>query len=394
MKIIDLKCVIIGDNFVVCIIIDEGIDGYGQVEFVFYLKFYVLFYWDWIFDKDFIDVEWVMFGIRQLGGFKFWGKSVSAIEMVFWDIVGKVVGVLVYKLLGGKICDCVWVYFIGGLFLMWGFNFEDYVDYVVKIQKMEEGFIIIKQGIVFYSLMYYVVFDFFYGELVAGMFYDSCGLMIECGLNYVVVCVVVMKEVLGDGMGFVFDCGLGMMVLDAICFVCVVESYNVMWFEDMFIGDYMLFVLADFYWQVIEFIFIFIYIGEQIYLCQYFKDFFEKQVVNIVGFDLVDVGGIVEFKWIVEYVDLYGILMVFYGVIDGLIGLAVYVQVVAILLWNYIVLEYLQVFDWWYGIVEGLFDFIVVDGYVQVWDVLGFGVWFIEEEVKKYLFEEDVGFFD
>ncbi len=32
MKIIDLKCTVIGDNPMVRITTDEGIDGYGQAE--------------------------------------------------------------------------------------------------------------------------------------------------------------------------------------------------------------------------------------------------------------------------------------------------------------------------------------------------------------------------
>ena len=32
MKIVDLKCAVIGENPVVRIVTDEGIDGYGEVE--------------------------------------------------------------------------------------------------------------------------------------------------------------------------------------------------------------------------------------------------------------------------------------------------------------------------------------------------------------------------
>jgi L-alanine-DL-glutamate epimerase-like enolase superfamily enzyme len=32
MKITDLKCAIIGDNPIIRVITDEGIDGYGEIE--------------------------------------------------------------------------------------------------------------------------------------------------------------------------------------------------------------------------------------------------------------------------------------------------------------------------------------------------------------------------
>lgn len=32
MKIVDLKCTVIGDNPIVRIVTDEGIDGYGEIE--------------------------------------------------------------------------------------------------------------------------------------------------------------------------------------------------------------------------------------------------------------------------------------------------------------------------------------------------------------------------
>ena len=114
MKIIDLRCAVIGRHPIVRILTDEGIVGTGQVESSKpYLKPHVLFYRDLVLGMDPTDVERVMLGIRRLGGFKPWGSAVSAIEMALWDIAGKAAGVPVYKLLGGKIRDRVRVYLTG-----------------------------------------------------------------------------------------------------------------------------------------------------------------------------------------------------------------------------------------------------------------------------------------
>ena len=90
MKITDLKCAVIGDNPIVRVTTDEGIDGLGQGEWAKpYLKPHILFYQDYILGEDPTDVERVMSKIRRLGSFKPWGSAVSAIEMALWDIAGK-----------------------------------------------------------------------------------------------------------------------------------------------------------------------------------------------------------------------------------------------------------------------------------------------------------------
>ena len=106
MKFTDLKCAVIGNNPVVRIVTDDGIDGFGEVEsFKQYLKPHVIFYKDYILGQDPTNVERVMMQIRRLGSFKPWGSAVSAIEMALWDIAGKAANLSVYKLLGGKVRD-------------------------------------------------------------------------------------------------------------------------------------------------------------------------------------------------------------------------------------------------------------------------------------------------
>ena len=100
----DLRCAIIGQSPVVRIVTDQGVSGYGEAEsYKPYLKPMVLFYKNYILGEDPTDVERVMLKIRRLGAFKPWGAAVSAIEIALWDIAGRVAGVPVYKLLGGKI---------------------------------------------------------------------------------------------------------------------------------------------------------------------------------------------------------------------------------------------------------------------------------------------------
>ncbi len=396
MKITDLKCAIIGHNPLVRIVTDEGICGYGEAEASKpYLKPHVMFYRDYLLGKDPTDVERVMLSIRRLGSFKPWGSAVSAIEMALWDIAGKAAGVPVYKLLGGKIRDRVRVYNTASPFPMEGSSPEAYADNVLKTKQMEEGYTIIKRGVGFHSQMVQDVPDFFYGETIPGATHPHRGLLTEKGLKHIIACAEAMKEVLGEEVGLALDCGPGMMVPDAIRLAQAVEPLNLMWLEDMITGDYTPFVLAELYRQVTESTSTPIHTGEQIYLRQHFKDLFEKQAVNVVGPDPADVGGIAELKWIAEYADLHGILMAPHGVLDGLIGIAAHVQMAAALPQNYIAFEFPGANpDWWYDIVTGLPDPIIKEGHVEVWDSPGLGVEFVEEEARRYLSEEDEGFFD
>jgi len=396
MKITDIKCAVLGENPIVRITTDAGIDGYGEVEnSKSYLKPHVLFYKPHLLGADPTNVESVMLRIRRLGGFKPWGSAVSAIEMALWDIAGKAAGVPVYKLLGGKVRDKVRVYNGGVRFPMQGSSPADYAENMVKMKAAPEKFTIIKQGVGFHSAMPHEVPNFTFGEVQPSRFHDNRGLLTERGLNHVIACVEAMKSVLGDEVGLALDCGPGWMVPDAIRLAKALESMHIMWLEDLLTGDYTPHVSADVYREVTRSTSTPIHTGEQIYLRQNFKDLIEKHAVNIIGPDPADIGGLAELKWVAEYADLHGILIAPHGIFDGLIGLAGLVQVCATLPANFIAFEYpVARPDWWYTLLEGLPNPIVVDGFIQVWDTPGLGIRFKEEVAKKYLAKEDECFFD
>ena len=396
MKITDLKCAVIGQNPVVRIVTDEGVNGYGQVESSKpYLKPQILFYRELLIGEDPTDVERTMLRIRRLGAFKPWGSAVSAIEMALWDIAGKAAGLPVYKLLGGKIRDRVRVYNGGVRFPMAGHAPADYADAMTKMKAAREVFTIIKQGIGYHGPMFSHGPDLTFNEYQRTSRFPNRGPLTERGLKHVVACVEAMKEVLGDGIGLALDCGPGWTVPDAVRLARALEPLNVMWLEDLLTGDYTPYVTADLFREVTQKTSTPIHTGEEIYLRQNFMDLIEKHAVNVVGPDPADVGGIAELKWIAEYADLHGILMAPHGVLDGLIGLAALVQVSATLPQNYIAFEYpVGHPDWWYDIIEGLPNPIVKEGFIEVWDRPGLGVEFNIEAAKGHLRDEDKAFFD
>jgi L-alanine-DL-glutamate epimerase-like enolase superfamily enzyme len=414
--ITDLKCAVIGSSPIVRIVTNQGISGFGEAERAkSYLKPYVLFYKDYLLGEDPTDVERIMMKIRRLGGFKPWGSAVSAIEIALWDIAGKVAGVPVYKLLGGKIRDRVRVYNGGVRFPMTGFEPQDYVEVTQKIKESKEGFTIIKHGLGLHSKMPVEIPNFFYGEPILGSSpsakpqvhddqtgipiktapHPNRGTLTEKGLKHIVATVEAIKNVLGDEIGLALDLGPGHMLADAIRLAKALEPYNLLWAEDMLTGDYTPYVMADLYKELSMSTSTPIHTGEQIYLRQNFRELFDKKAIRVVGPDPADVGGIAELKWIAEYADLYGIQMAPHGIFNGLIGLAAQVNVGAAMPENYIAFEYpVGNPRWWYDIIEGLPDPIVKEGHIEVWDKPGLGVNFNIKAAKQYLSEEDKTFFD
>ena len=400
MKIIDLKCAVIGQNPVVRILTDEGIDGIGAAESSKpYLKPMVMFYKDMILGKDPTDVEQVMLFVRRLGAFKPWGSAVSAIEMALWDIAGKASGLPIYKLLGGKVRDKVQIYNGNIRFELEGDQPEHYAEVVRKMKDRPEKFSIIKQGVAFHDPVMIRSENFYHGNPITRSTsfggYPNRGMLTFKGFNHLMRCIEAMLDVLGDEVSLALDCGPGLTVPDALKLAKAVEGMNIAWLEDMITGDYTPYVLAQQYLQVTPFTSSFIHTGEQIYLRQNFVELIEKNAVNVLGPDPADVGGLAEMKFIAEYADLHGILFAPHGTLDGLIGLAAHVNLAATLPHNYIAFELPSGQpEWWYDILDGVGDLAVNNSHIDVSDAPGLGVTFIVDEAKKYLQEEDKHFFD
>ena len=397
MKITGLQCAILGNHPILRISTDEGISGYSQIEASKseYIKSHVLFYESRILGQDPTDIERVMQRIRRLASFKPWGSAVSAIEMALWDIAGKAAGLPVYKLLGGKVRDKVRCYNGNIRFHMDGQEPQHFAEIMAKMKDRPEKFSIIKQGIAFHSPMPAQIPDFFYGELNDQPQHPNRGMLTPKGFKHIMACIEAMLEICGDDVELALDCGPGFVVPDAIRLANAVEGTNVAWLEDMLTGDYVPYVLANNYREVTQSTSTRIHTGEQLYLRQNFVELIEGRCLDIVGPDPCDVGGIAELKWIAEYADLHGILMAPHGTLDGLFGLAALVQVGATMPNNYIAFEYPTGNpEWWYDIVEGLPDPIVVESHIAVLERPGIGVDFRVNQAKKYLSEEDKHFFD
>jgi len=396
MRILDLRCAIIGRSPVVRVVTDEGISGYAQAEhWKPYLKPHVLTLREALVGEDPTLVERTMRRIRQRGGFKPWGAAVSAVETALWDIAGKAAGLPVHRLLGGKVRDRVRVYNGALRFPLAGHEPEHYAEDMRRMMAAPEGFTIIKQPVGFHSAMKREVSSFTYGEIGAGPFHGALdrGPVTERGLDHLVACVAAMKEVMGDRVGLALDCGPGWLLADAMRLVRKLEPYDLLWVEDLLSGDYTPWVDAASWRELTRMSPVPVHTGEQIYLRHNFKELIGGNAVHVVGPDPADVGGLAELKWVAEYADLHQIMMAPHGTANGPLGLAALAQVCATLPTNFIAFEHTMAEPaWWADIVTGVPE--VRDGFVEVPDRPGLGVDFVPDAARARLSPEDVDFFD
>jgi L-alanine-DL-glutamate epimerase-like enolase superfamily enzyme len=400
MKITDLRCAVIGRHPIVRIVTDAGLHGLGEVEYTKpYIKPWVLHFREALIGEDPTDVERVMLRIRQRGSFKPYGAAVSAIEHALWDIAGKSANVPAYKLLGGKVRDKVRVYNGSLRRKPEGTTPEGYAADVKWMMERPEGFFMLKMPIGFHSDMKRQFDGFHYGVQQGKTPFHGAldsGLVSQAGFDFMLDCVIAMKEVTGDKVSLALDCGPGWMLPDAIRFARAVEKYNIMWLEDMLTGDYVPWVNPQAYRELTQSTSTPIHTGEQIYSRHNFKELIETQAVRVIGPDPADIGGIAELKWVAEHAYMHSILMAPHGTANGLLGLGALINVCATLPANYIAFEYPSASDpWWHDIITGLpAGRIVSDSMVDLLPGPGLGLDIDPKAARPYLKEEDAGFFD
>ncbi|MCW3055795.1 MAG: Mandelate racemase/muconate lactonizing enzyme C-terminal domain protein, partial [Chthonomonadales bacterium] len=114
LQITDLRVAVVGRAPMTCPLIridtnQEGLYGLGEVRDGA-SKTYALMLKSRLLGENPCDVDRLFRKIKQFGFHARQGGGVCAVEMALWDIVGKVYGVPVYQLLGGKFRDTIRVY--------------------------------------------------------------------------------------------------------------------------------------------------------------------------------------------------------------------------------------------------------------------------------------------
>ncbi len=215
----------------------------------------------------------------------------------------------------------------------------------------------------------------------------------ERGLKYIVACVKAMKEVLGDEVGLAVHLPTGNTPQGTLSVAKALEPFNVTWMEDYITGNNYPYTAVEAYRLVSINTSTPIHTGEQIYLRQGCKELIERNAIDVLGVDPLDVGGIAELKWIAEYADLYGITIAPHGLTNGPFGCAAMIQMSATLPKNYIAFEMPRIEPVWWELTKGFSRNLIKDSYINVTDRPGLGLELDEEAVRKHLTEKEGEYF-
>ncbi len=385
LKITDMRIAQVGNVPIVKIYTNQDVYGLGDVRDGAD-KRYALMLKSRILGENPCNVERLFRIVKQFGGHGRQGGGVSGVEMALWDLTGKVFGVPVYQLLGGKYRDRVRIYVDTP-------TVRDPEDFAERMKgRLDKGFTIMKMDIgigLIKDIPGTLTNTSPWGELRGwSQEQGSYGLTMhpftrvqitEKGIEELVKYVAAMRESIGweipVGIDHVGHMGVNSMIRLGKAF----EPYNIAWLEDLIPWQY-----TDQWKEISRAIDVPTLTGEDIYLKEGFKDLIDQRAVDIVHPDPVSAGGYLETKRIGDYAQEHGISMALHHASSpisfmGCVHAAAATE-------NFIALEHHSVDKaWWEELVTGLEKPLVRDGYVQVPDKPGVGLELNEEAVKDHL---------
>ncbi len=415
LKITDMRFVDIEgspfENSLMKIYTNQGIVGYGEVR-DFASKKYALMLKSRILHENPCDVDRLFQRIKQFGGQARQGGGVSAVEIALMDIVGKVYGIPVYQLIGGKYRDKVRIYCDTDVY---GKHTGREMGEAL-LKRKQKGFTYLKMDIGIDLLldepgMLSGPSDFienmrnhpdmpiiYHGNggaedsLKAARIYDLyniehafTGIQITPkGLDFLENYVAEVREVVGYEIPLSIDHFGHIGTNECIKLLRRLERFNIAWAEDLVPWQN----TAD-YKKISRATTIPICTGEDIYLAENFRPLLEAGALSVVHPDVLTVGGIMEAKKTGKLAEQFGAAMAIHNAESPIAFLAA-VHVAAATR-NFIALEYHSSdIGWWNDIVEGPSKPIVQDGYVPVPLGPGLGIKELNDDVIREHMHERV----
>jgi len=385
LKITDMRIAQVGNIPIVKLYTNQGVHGLGDVRDGAD-KRYALMLKSRILGENPCNVEKVFRIIKQFGGHGRQGGGVSGVEMALWDLCGKVYGVPVYQLLGGKYRDRVRIYVDTP-------TVNDPDEFAKRMKgRMDKGFTIMKMDIgvglikdIEGSLTNTSPWGGLHGwQQVDQSYSDTMHpftrvQITEKGIEELLKYPAAMREACGwevpVGIDHVGHLGLNSMIRLGRAF----EKYNIAWLEDLIPWQF-----TDQWKEISRSVNVPTLTGEDIYLLDGFKDLIHARAVDLVHPDPVSAGGYLETKRIGDYAQEHGIGMALHHASSpvsfmGCVHAAAATE-------NFIALEHHSVDKaYWEDLVTGMEKPLVRDGYVEVPEKPGVGVELNEEAVKEHL---------
>ncbi len=193
--------------------------------------------------------------------------------------------------------------------------------------------------------------------------------------------VAAVREAVGWDVALCIDhFGHGMMtVKEVIRLGKALEPYGLAWMEDP--APYW---DVDAHRQVTEAIGVPTAAGEELYLWEGFRELIEKRAVDIIHPDLLTSGGMAETKRISDYAERYGLPTALHFAGSPIAFMANLHTAAAVS--SFVALEHHGLdLPFWKGLVTGLEDPLMVDGYVTVPEKPGLGIDLNYEGIRENL---------
>ena len=363
MKIIDIKTFVV-DCFrtnwaFVKVYTDEGIDGVGEATLEYKEKALVgavEHIKEALLGKDPTNIERIT---HDLYRDSYWRcgpvlmSALSAVEVALWDILGKSLGVPVYKLLGGKTVDRVRIYVNG-----W------FAGAKTPEEFGEKAKIAVQRGI---TAMKWDPFGKSYMNIDNEVF------------NKAIRNIAAVREAVGDDVDLLieghgrFDVPTGIKIAKAI------EPFKPLFFEEPVPPDNLEALAA-----VREKSPVAISAGERLYGRRAFLELFERRAADYIQPDISHAGGIMELKKIAAMAEAKYIPFAPHNP-SGPVANAATLQLAACCP-NFSILEimYSDV-EWRKDVTNESLEY--KDGYITIPDKAGLGIEINEEECLKHPYQ-------
>jgi L-alanine-DL-glutamate epimerase-like enolase superfamily enzyme len=403
MKITGVKTAVVEGNFdwtYVRVETDEGICGLGECFFAPGLTGMLRELTLVILGADPRDIrplfrrlQWASSGAGSVAGTVY--NAITGIEMALWDLLGKWLGVPVYRLLGGKFREKIPIYadchgseslecldaVLRSRPASWVGNKDlhkpkDYFEsslasevitpemYSKRAREMaERGFTALK-------------FDIDIPNPYAGDPYNRC--LTNREIDYVVSLIAGVRDAIGSGLDIAVDCHWRFNGNDARKLAVELEPLRLLWMEDPLPP-----------WSLREFKELKastrtpIATGENLYLFEGFRSLLEEQALGIVCPDLQKLGGLSEARRIAEFAESYSVAVAPHN-ISSPIGTMASAHFCAAIP-NFLVLEYhASDVPFWEDLIADPDSPLIKDGYITLTEEPGIGVTLNEEVARKY----------
>lgn len=383
---------------------NQGLVGYGEVRDGA-SKTYALMLKSRILGENPCNIDKLFRRIKQFGGQSRQGGGVCAIELALWDLAGKIYGVPVYQLLGGKFRDNIRMYCdtdiegrdTGSLMgqalkrrLEKGFTFLK-MDLGINQIINEPGTLCAPLGFIEQMQKYQKVYKKAGQPLnddyrnLRNRWYDINNIahpftgihITEKGLDMLEQYVADVRDAIGYEVPLAIDHFGHLGLEDCIQLGKRIEKYHLAWLEDMIPWQ-----MTDQYKKLSQTVHIPICTGEDIYLKENFKPLLESRAVSVIHPDILTAGGILETKKIGDIAQEHGVSMAIHMAESPIACMAAVHCAAATE--NFLALEYHSAdVPWWNSMANGIRNPLVDNGYIEVTDTPGLGIESLNDEVLK-----------